>query len=117
PCIGDEFVHPVQRTQERRFAAPRRADQRGHRLGLDRRGDIGDRTVRAVVEREVRDLDTCCHDASPGGDQFLVLGEKKRAASRPARLSTSTMMISRSAADQARSKDGSWGTPGFWYVS
>src|SRR5919206_199721 len=76
---GDHLVHPVDRAQEARLAAARRADQRGHRPAADRHGDVRDGPEGAVVDVEVLDLDVLAHDHP--------LGAKARATSRAPRFS------------------------------
>ena len=59
---GDHLVHPVDRAQEGRLAAARRADQRRHRLRPDRHGDTLYGQERPVVDVEVLGLDRLAHN-------------------------------------------------------
>jgi hypothetical protein len=53
PGVGDEVVHPVDRAQEGRLPASRRADERGHAVPRDLHRDPVERLRGPVVEGEI----------------------------------------------------------------
>jgi hypothetical protein len=70
PVAGIQVVHAVEAAQQRRLAATRRPDQRGHAVVVDRHRHALQCMESAVVEIEVAHLglehgafDTCLHDA------------------------------------------------------
>src|SRR5204863_8514143 len=56
-CAGNDVVHPVQRANEGALAAPGWTDERGHHVRADLNGDVLQRTLLAVEERQVLDID------------------------------------------------------------
>ena len=61
PCAWHDVVHPVQRPQERRLAAPGRTDERGDLVRADPDRDLVEDAARPVVEIQLRDVDLGRH--------------------------------------------------------
>ncbi len=68
-----EIIDPVERTQQRRFAAPRRPDQRSDPVALDREVHVEQRLALPVEEIQPARLE---HQTVRGrrGDRVLVGG-------------------------------------------
>ena len=61
----DEVVHPVEATQHRGLAATGRADERGDLVAVDLEVDVAHGPERAVVHREVVDVEDRSAPARP----------------------------------------------------
>src|SRR6202011_1646096 len=57
PRARDEVVQPVQRAQKRALAAPRRPDDRGDEVAVDREVDVRDRGRLPVLDRQPAGLE------------------------------------------------------------
>ena len=124
--IRIKLVDAVDRAQQGRFAAARRADDRGDGVRRDRHGDVLQRVALAVIEVEIADLDLVVPEtgAVAAGAIDMIAGAiivhlclPLRASSRTSRLRTSTNAVSTKAPAQASACHSSYGLIAYWKIT
>ena len=88
---GDGVVHPVERAQEGRLAAARRADEGGHLVLVDVDRHVVDRLLRAVEDVDVRARSSWAGGAVTSGSR-IGCGGRWRAPFIASRKTSSTMI-------------------------